>query len=348
MSGLVLQKMDDGTYKYCRSLHKQNKELGDYLSLHYETKQCVITPSGMAAIACTLQGVLTHFMGLKTSLYYSNELYCDTPNLIEHTVANHINQAKKIPFDVCNPTILVEYFKESIDTVNILFIESCSNPHGYVFDFSILPQLRKLSKELIVIVDNTWISSASFNPFKYGANVVVSSLTKYYSGGNAIAGAILTDEPYFSDILNFSCCNGMHVSPLNCQIIIDNIQSLHNRLLESSKLTMQIIDRFKDRVEFIHPSVETHPSYNLAKQYFKILPSVCILVITASKSKAIKMMSKNSKIDYQTSFGCKLSKFDPYPIKIGETVHCRLSIGYDDVTLIDGLEEFLNKIAATR
>jgi cystathionine beta-lyase/cystathionine gamma-synthase len=59
-----------------------------------------------------------------------------------------------------------------------------------MFDTSILEDLKKLSNSLIFIVDNTWLSIASYNPFDYGADFCVISLTKYYSGGLAIAGTV--------------------------------------------------------------------------------------------------------------------------------------------------------------
>lgn len=42
-----------------------------------------------------------------------------------------------------------------------------------------------------MIVDNTWLTSTIFNPFDFKhVDIVVSSMSKYYSAGSCIGGAV--------------------------------------------------------------------------------------------------------------------------------------------------------------
>ena len=41
------------------------------------------------------------------------------------------------------------------------------------------------------MVDNTWLTSSVFNPFDFDIDIVVTSLSKYYSAGSCIGGAII-------------------------------------------------------------------------------------------------------------------------------------------------------------
>ena len=70
-------------------------------------------------------------------------------------------------------------------------MESCSNPTGKMVKWEKIKEFKNKFKNLTVIVDNSWLSCYIFNPFLFDVDVVLNSLTKYYSGGTAICGAIL-------------------------------------------------------------------------------------------------------------------------------------------------------------
>ena len=73
-----------------------------------------------------------------------------------------------------------------------------------------------------------------------------------------------------------------------------------------------------------HPSLDGHPSYELARQLFKkgLYPSVFTVTVScASKKSAIKVLKncRSVDLDYKTSFGSATSRVDPWPtFKDGE------------------------------
>ena len=214
-----------------------------------------------------------------------------------------------------------------------MFIESCSNPNGHIFDFSILPQLKKLSSIFVCVVDNTWLTDVIFNPFEYGADIVVTSLTKYYSGGNAIAGAILGSLEKVEPIYHYTIRSGLYVSPYNIDVILKNIQTLEKRIQKSSKTTLKILKKLNKikNLKLNHPFLDEHDSNKLAKKYFKneLYPSVFTFFSNKEKKEVLKMM-KESNIEHKTSFGAKHLRTDPYPKKYGDETLCRIAIGYED------------------
>ncbi|EGC38515.1 hypothetical protein DICPUDRAFT_148802 [Dictyostelium purpureum] len=68
----------------------------------------------------------------------------------------------KTEINVCNPASILQHFQglknDNPNRTNIMFSESASNPNGNIFPFDILPKLKQLSKKLIVVVDNTWLT----------------------------------------------------------------------------------------------------------------------------------------------------------------------------------------------
>ena len=207
-------------------------------------------------------------------------------------------------------------------------------------------------------MDNTWLSAVSFNPFNHGVDITLSSLTKYYSGGNAIGGAITTsNNDYFEKIVRFSKQNGMHVSPVNAQIISNNIDHLESRIKASSQLTEMIVKKYADCLSIDHPLLENHPSHEMAKKYLKYYPSVFVMQIPASKTKSIWSMKNSGVIEYKTSFGGEHTRFDTYPKTVNNlnngrmiqsiaVTHCRMALGYNDTVedVIKGIDQFIANI----
>ena len=176
---LVLSKCGR-SYHYNRSSSSSSKKLETILSEKYNVDSCVVVPSGMAAINSVLQSIILNGSDNPINIVYSSELYCDTQTLIKY-IEKLVSSCIKV--DVTKPNDIVALFRKQInDQVNILFFETCSNPNGYIFDFSIIEKLKQYSKTFYVIVDNTWLTDKIFNPFEHGATIVVTSLTKYYSG----------------------------------------------------------------------------------------------------------------------------------------------------------------------
>ena len=189
MSNLVIDPVNN---HYSRSTFTTQRELLAKIGKLYSCNNVLLTNSGMHAIYTSLQTYLMFNEWNTFNIVMADELYCDTKRLPLY-INNKIAKINITTFDTSNPGILVEIFKQPYlhNKKNVLFIESCSNPNGFVFDFSIIPELRKLSSSLFVVVDNTWLTSEIFSPFDHDVDAVVSSLTKYYSAGTAIAGFVI-------------------------------------------------------------------------------------------------------------------------------------------------------------
>ncbi|MBY0531654.1 MAG: O-acetylhomoserine aminocarboxypropyltransferase [Xanthobacteraceae bacterium] len=72
-----------------------------------------------------------------------------------------------------------------------IFIESIANPGGIVTDIEGIAKIAKKAG-VPLIVDNTLASPYLIQPFKFGADIVIHSATKFLGGhGNSIAGVIV-------------------------------------------------------------------------------------------------------------------------------------------------------------
>ena len=223
--------IDPNTKKYLR--HCDNDALKLKLELLYNEGNIILTNSGLQSNYIALDTIINKYENI--NLVYGNELYHESIELLKY-------YEKNVKIYKLNNNIL-DLFKNKLNNQNnILFIESCSNPNGYIFDFDLIKEIRKLSLNLHVICDNTWLTCSVFNPFQYDIDIVTISLSKYYSGGNVICGACLfkNDDDYLI-ANNFIKITGVHVSPLQINIINNQIDYLDERIIKCSNLTYETL-----------------------------------------------------------------------------------------------------------
>jgi len=345
MSNLIINPY---TNTYSRYTHNENELLKSKLSQLYKCDNITIANSGLHANFLTIDIILkSHIVN---NIIYINELYHESVNLIKSYESNkNIN----IICSDLNDDIIINLFKsEQINNkTNILFIESCTNPNGYIFNYEIIPQLRLLSNKLFIICDNSWLSYYIFNPFDFDIDIVTISLTKYYSGGNAICGACLIKDKILFDLLdNHVKISGIHISPLHISIINSKIDLIENRLNITSILTHDVIN-YLQKIDY--DIKINHPNYNqqtikLAKKYFKnnLYPSTFTFGIKICKDMLLKILNKLNILSIETSFGYKLTILDNYIYVIDNYSFIRISIGYEDNIdrIIMGLNELFDYI----
>jgi cystathionine beta-lyase/cystathionine gamma-synthase len=214
---------------------------------------------------------------------------------------------------------------------------------------------KKVSKLLYVIVDNTWLTDAIFQPFDIPeVDFVINSLTKYYSGGACIAGVVLgRAHNVMNKVTNWSARNGNHVSPHNCELVVQKLPQLDERIAITSALTLRIIDYLKTKeivTNISHPVCENHPSHQLAKKYFKqeLVPSTFSISIGRKFDFVYKAVKKATILECKTSFGSRMSRTNIWSNQEAGTdsTIVRLSIGYEDNydRIVSGLDEIFIKL----
>lgn len=84
------------------------------------------------------------------------------------------------------------------------WIESPTNPNLKVVDIAATVKLTKARGDIIVVVDNTFLTSYLQRPLDFGADVVVYSLTKYMNGhSDVIMGGAVVNDNALADRLRF-------------------------------------------------------------------------------------------------------------------------------------------------
>ena len=143
--------------------------------------------SGTAAISSTF---LTLF---KTGdhIVSSSSLYGGTFNLLNVTLPRFGINTSFVDADN-----IKNFRKEIKENTKAIYIESLGNPKLDVLDIEAIAKIAK-ENNIPLIVDNTVASPALLNPIKYGANIVIHSLTKFIGGQGTSLGGVVIDAGTF-------------------------------------------------------------------------------------------------------------------------------------------------------
>lgn len=87
----------------------------------------------------------------------------------------------------------------------MIWIETPTNPTLRLSDIEgVVKRVKSIDKDIIVVVDNTFMSSYLQQPLSFGADIVMHSLTKYMNGHtDVVMGAMMTNNREIYEQLKF-------------------------------------------------------------------------------------------------------------------------------------------------
>jgi O-acetylhomoserine (thiol)-lyase len=147
----------------------------------------VVTASGTAAIATSLLVLLK----AGDHIVASSSLYGGTFNLLSVTLPR-----LGITTTFVDPSNPENFAKAARENTRAFFVESLGNPKLDVLDLKAISTQAK-SFKVPFIVDNTVATPYLLNPIKYGADIVIHSLTKYITGNGTSLGGVIIDAGNF-------------------------------------------------------------------------------------------------------------------------------------------------------
>lgn len=253
----------------------------------------VVTASGASAISTTLLTLLR----AGDHIVASNSLYGGTYNLLNVTLPR-----LGITTTFVDPSNPENFTKAAKENTRAFFVESLGNPKLDVLDLKGISAQAKAFK-VPFIVDNTVATPYLLNPIKYGADIVIHSLTKYIAGnGTSLGGAIIDagtfdwangkfpefTEPsagYHGLVYHEALGNaafiakarieglrdfGAALSPFNAFQIIQGLETLPIRIKKHSENALALAEWLEKQDEVVwvnYPGLKSNKYYDLAKEY---------------------------------------------------------------------------------
>lgn len=187
-----------------------------------------------------------------------------------------------------------------------IYIETPTNPMMNVADIGKLSEIAK-RHNLLLIVDNTFLSPYFQNPLTLGADIVVHSGTKFLGGHNdTLAGFLVTNREEISEQLRFLIkTTGAGLAPFDSWLILRGIKTLGIRMEQAQKNALEIANWLKTQpavTKVIYPGLPEHPGYEIMKKQARGFGSMLTFYVD-SKEHAFEILEKVRMIKFAESLG---------------------------------------------
>ncbi|MBR6259846.1 MAG: O-acetylhomoserine aminocarboxypropyltransferase/cysteine synthase [Oscillospiraceae bacterium] len=186
-----------------------------------------------------------------------------------------------------------------------VYLETLGNPNSDIPDIDAISELAH-SRNIPVVIDNTFGTPYLIRPIEHGADIVVHSATKFLGGHGTTLGGIIVDSGKFDWKANadryapIAKANpsyhgvsfadaagpaafvtyiraillrdtGAAISPFNAFLLLQGIETLSLRLerhAENTKKVVEYLSKHPKVAGINHPSLPGHPQNSLYNKYF--------------------------------------------------------------------------------
>lgn len=246
-------------YDYTRQTNPTRSHLQKIVAKLEKGAGAVGFTSGMAAVTCLME-----LFSVGDHLIVEEDLYGGSVRLFD-------NFSKRHGISFTSLDIAHEEIEPYItDQTKAVFIESPTNPMMHVVDIENLARVCK-AHDLLLIVDNTFLSPYLQNPLELGADIVIHSGTKYLGGHNdTIAGFLIAkDERLVERFAYIATSTGSSLSPFDSWMIERGIKTLSVRMDRACENAAVIANWLKEQeivTDVYYPGFADHPGYGIMKK----------------------------------------------------------------------------------
>lgn len=219
-------------YDYSRLQNPTRKQLEDVVAALENGTDALAFASGMAAITALME-----IFKPGDHIITDADLYGGSIRLF-----NNISEKNGITFSHINCSVEdVESFVK--ENTKAIYVETPTNPMMNVVDIKKMSEIAK-RHDLLLVVDNTFLSPYFQNPLDLGADIVLHSGTKFLGGHNdTLAGFVVTNRDDISEKMRFIIKTvGSGLPPFDSWLILRGIKTLAIRMERAQENAQAIVE----------------------------------------------------------------------------------------------------------
>lgn len=246
-------------YEYGRSGNPSRSVLEACLASLDDAKYALCFASGLGATTA-----LVHLLNAGDHMISVDDVYGGTYRYFNKAAA--CMNVETTFVDATEPSNLEKAIRPN---TKLVWLESPTNPLLKVIDIKKIAEIAH-NRDILLAVDNTFLTPYFQRPLNLGADVVVYSLTKYMNGhSDVVMGAVTTNNEDIHTRLRFlQNALGIVPSPFDCYLVNRSVKTLHIRMREHMKNGLEVA-RYLEKHPLIekvmHPGLPSHPQNELAK-----------------------------------------------------------------------------------
>ena len=243
----------------------------------------------------------------------------------------------------------------------MIYIETPTNPTMIITDIAQMAGIAR-ERNLLLAVDNTFLTPYLQRPIELGAHIVVHSMTKYLNGhSDCTGGAVILTRPEDAEKIYFlQRSTGAGLAPMDCFLVSRGLKTLAVRMKQHDENGMAIARFLEDhpKVQQVHyPGLASHRQHDVARKQqsgFGAMLSFDVHTLEAARIllnhvKLCSLAESLGGVETLISHPASMTHASIPPdvrqqIGIGDGL-VRISVGIEDADdLIDDLEQALAKI----
>ncbi len=152
----------------------------------------------------------------------------------------------------------------------LVWLESPTNPLLKIVDIQALSEVAHKAGAQVV-VDNTFASSYFQKPLALGADLSLTSTTKYTNGhSDCLGGVVASNDAEWQDKMIFAQkALGLQPAPFDCWLITRGAKTMALRMEQHQKNALELAHFLEahSKVDWVrYPFLESHPQYELAQR----------------------------------------------------------------------------------
>lgn len=254
-----------GIYEYSRSANPNRDNFETAVASLENAKVALATSSGSAATSLIIQS-----LPQDSHIISGGDVYGGTHRYFTQVAPTH---GVSSSFVTNLEQDLVSAIKPN---TKLVWLETPSNPTLSITSISKVASLIKEynnanSSEIILVVDNTFLSPYISNPLDHGADVVVHSVTKYLNGhSDVVMGIIATNNDSLAAKYRFlQNAIGSVPSAFDSWLAHRGLKTLHLRITQSATSAQKIAEYLNNHENVIHvnyPGLPSHPNHSVVQK----------------------------------------------------------------------------------
>ncbi len=284
-------------YDYTRSGNPAFDRLGATLAQLEQAKYATVFGSGMAAVTAVI------------STLSSGDHVVAEENIYGCTYRIYDQVFKKFGItisyvDLSDP---INYAEIKRQKPALVWIESPTNPLLKIIDIeAVAKACHTAGTELLV--DNTFASPYFQNPLILGADISLSSTTKYINGhSDCLGGVVCTNSEDWNEKMIFAQkAVGLNPSPFDCWLISRGVKTLGVRMEKHFSNALKVSEFLEelDCTETVrYPFLPSHPQHALAKKQMRGGSGIVTALFNLPIEQVVKLISNLKLFSLAESLG---------------------------------------------
>jgi cystathionine beta-lyase/cystathionine gamma-synthase len=245
-------------YDYARTINPTRSALEENLAALEGGVAAYAFASGMSAIHA-----VTTLLKAGDHVVCGNNVYGGTYRLFSKVLEDF-----GLRFSYVD-TSRLENIEEALQpSTRMVYLETPTNPMMILTDLAAAARLCR-AKNLISVVDNTFLTPAFQKPLALGCDIVVHSTTKFLNGhSDSVGGAVILAQKAHAERIKFvQNSAGAILSPFDSWLVLRGIKTLPLRMRQhdaSGRVLADWLSRHPKVAKVYYPGLKDHPQHALA------------------------------------------------------------------------------------